>query len=475
MPASFDPPFATPNRPALRLMVICGLMAVIASAAALVDGSYLFLATGLWALAIMLIPVVANPRYDLFSMWSFVALTVFVGVTLRGACLTFDFPDAERLDHLFFRGRDPAFFFGPAAWLLAGLFMLALGFVAIRFPERPAKRFPVHHGRALALGLVLLVISTAATWLYISKTGGFAAGEWSAKRTVIPGLDLKGSNYQSFGGLRFLASLALFGHLLVLSIVLAPGPRCNRALLWGLALALLGVACVVPFYASLRTTVALNLCFFAAMIHFSGRRFHRTFLIAVTVVLLLAVYVMTALRPASPDRKTNLAAPTITRVFEAAVINRNQIELPKTAHILHAVPEKLPLQYGKTIVRWLIAPIPRSLWPDKPIIPPGPEIGRTVYGQRVAGVPPSLVAELFWNFHVPGILIGSFGLGMLLRYLQGRFAPVGDLWFASLYVAGPMTLGFEAVGSSIGSGLFRAALHTVVMLGLLLLIRARNR
>jgi hypothetical protein len=86
------------------------------------------------------------------------------------------------------------------------------------------------------------------------------------------------------------------------------------------------------------------------------------------------------------------------------------------------------------------------------------------------------VAELYWNFHWPGVIIGAFGLGVLLRRVQARFqaARGGDPMRAALFVAGPMVLGFEAVGSSIGSGLFRAGLHTLVMLVLLTLVRDRH-
>ncbi len=464
-----------PPRPASWLTAAGGLGAVVASFAILADERFLFLATGLWALVIVLLPVALDRDYDPFSPWSFVVLTVLIGLTLRGACLSFGFPDADRLDHLYFLGREPAFFFGPAAWLLAGLLMLTLGFVAVRFPQRPPVHpaTPHHPGRLVALGLVLLAVSAAATILYIQRTGGPASGDWSAKRTVIPDLDLAGAGYQSHGGLRFLASLAVFGHLLVLAEALAPATSArNRPWLLVLAGALLLVSCVVPFYASLRTTVAMNLCLSAALVFYAGRRLRVAFLGAAVVVALLAVYLMTALRPGGGG--SDLATPTLGRVFEAAVINRNQIELPKTAHLLEAVPDRLPLQYGKTIARWVLAPVPRSLWPDKPVIPPGPEIGHTVYGQRVAGVPPSLVAELHWNFHLPGVLVGAFGLGLLLRGVASRFRPrPGDLLGAALYVAGPMTMGFEMVGGSIGSGLFRAALQTGVMLGLLALVGRR--
>jgi len=467
--------FPTPHQNATIAATGCVLAASLASAAFLVDARFLFLATGLWALAILMIPVVVTGKSQVFSMWSFVALTVVIGVTLRGACLTFGFPDDDRLDHLFYLGREPAFFFMPAGWLLLGLLMLALGYLAFPIKPRHWRWGPVRQSRALAIGLILLAISLAATVLYIAKTGGFASGEWSAKRTVIPDLDLKGSGYQSFGGLRFLGSLAIFGHLLILPLALTSPTRRNRVLLWMLAMTLLTVACVIPFYASLRTTVAMHLLLFAAMLHLVGRPNHRVILLAAAAVMLVSVYIMTALRPSSPDRETRLETPTLTRIFEAAVINRNQIDLPKTAHILEAIPEELPYQHGKTIARWSLAPIPRSLWSDKPVIPPGPEIGRTVYGQNVAGVPPGLIAELFWNFHLTGIVIGAFAFGVLLRFLQSRFSPGDCPWAAALFVAGPMTLGFEAVGSSIGSGLFRAALHTAVMFGLLWLIRCPKR
>ena len=464
------------NGPAAALLAVCTALALIASTATLIDDHWLFAATGMWALTIVMLPVAMSRHYDPFSIWSFVILTVVVGVTLRGVCMSFGFPDAARLDHLFFRGESPAYFYPAAGCLLLGILMLCIGYLS--FPFRPHRfSLPAHHcGRVALIGGAVLVTSSLATYWFIQKTGGFDSGLWSAKRTVIPDIELAGSGYQSFGGLRFIAGLAIFGHLLVLAETLSAKRQRRKILLGMLALALLIVACIVPFYASLRTTVALNLCMSAAMLWYAGRRFTNVTLVAIGGVLLITVYAMNVLRPGAADSEDGLASPTVARVFKAAVINRNQIELAKTAHIMHALGDELSLQYGQTIARWALAPIPRSLWRDKPVIPPGPEIGHEVYGQPVAGVPPSLVGELYWNFHLPGVIVGAFAFGMLLRFLQAQFSPVGNnLLTTSLYVAGPMTLGFEAVGSSIGSGLFRAALQTAAMLLLVLMVIKRQR
>ncbi len=458
--------------PAARLMGVVTLGAVVASVGALIEGRLLFLATGLWALAILLLPVARDRDYPLFSMWSFVLLTAGIGVTLRGACLSLGFPDGQRLDALFFLGREPAYFYPAAAWLLLGLMMLTLGWLAVPSRAKSSRPMRCDPGKLVALALLTLAISTAATVIYIQRTGGLESGDWSAKRTVIPDLELAGSGYQSHGGMRFLASLAMFGHLLVLVPLLTPGTSAkNRWWLGILALSLLVMACVVPFYASLRTPLAMNLAMSAAMFTLYGQPRTRVVVLSTALVTaMVGVWTVTVMRPSNPA-----GGATLPGLFEAAVINRNQIDVPKTAHILAAVPDELPPQWGKTLARWVLAPIPRSLWPDKPVIPPGPEIGRAVYDQPVAGVPPGMVAEWYWNFGWPGILVGSFALGGLLRWLHERFFSRVDLARGALYVAGPMTLGFEAVGGSIGSGYFRAALQMAVMFALLKLACPRVR
>lgn len=474
-------PFQLSGRPGHRTAVLAAVLAAAAlggaaAATAMVrEERFVFLATGLWALALMLVPFARAGGPDLFSIWSFVLLTVGIGVTVRGACLTFGYPDAGRLDELYLRGREARYFFQPALALLTGLGMLVLGheWRPRRLPPVPLPA--VSPDRLRILCVALLALSAGAAWLFVTRTGGWHGGDWSGKRTPIPGLDLAGTGYQSHGGLRFAASLAGFGQVLALAAWF--GAPAGRRAGWGwLAAASLAVAAVVPFHASLRTPLALLLVLPAAMAYYSGKRFPGVALAAAAAAVLLAIQVTTALRPVADDREAGLGAPSPAAVFDAAVLNRNQIELPKTAHLYHAVPRELPLAWGGTVWRWVLAPVPRSLWPDKPVIPPGPIVGHTLYDQPVAGVPPSLVGELFWNFHWPGVILGAFLVGLGLRAVQTVFQPGrgGDPMRAALFVAGPMTMGFEMVGGSLGSGLFRGGLHTAVMLALLWLARDRR-
>ncbi len=462
--------------------VLSVFVAIGLSILALGDQAVLFAATGMWALSIVLLPPALLPRYDLFSTWSFVILTVAIGLTLRGFYISFDYPDTDRIQGLFLLGQDPSFFAKPAVVLLTGLACLTGGFL-FTWKRHSQSTTPPFSGRRsetssrwlYGLSIVILLVSLTSSLLYIRLTGGLESGLLSAKRTPIPSLDLGSSGYQSYGTLRFLGGLAIYAHLLVLGESLRP--TSNRRIWKGtLAVLLLLTACVIPFYASLRSTVALNLCLSAAMFHFSGRKRSLPRLAALGGAVILMMSVMTILRSERDNAAAFSRLPSAPEALNAVVLNRNQIELAKTAHILHAVPDELGFRYGQTIWIWLAAPVPRALWPDKPIIPPGPIIGHQIYGQAVAGVPPALVAELFWNFSLPGVLLGGFLFGTGLRWLEKNFLPVhgGETWRAALYVAGPMTLGFNAVGSSLGYGLFQMTLHLAVMSALVWLTRERR-
>jgi len=83
-------------------------------------------------------------------------------------------------------------------------------------------------------------------------------------------------------------------------------------------------------------------------------------------------------------------------------------------HILKYIGEGLGPYYGRTFISLLYYPIPRVLWPNKPV-----SAGRLIllpfYPNQGGGVGLSLTAELFLNFLFPGILIGMIFYGVISR------------------------------------------------------------
>jgi len=444
-------------------------------AAAFGAHSHVFSAVGLWALVIVLLPPALLPRYDLFSPWSFIILSVVIGLTIRGFYIASDYPDHDIIDELYLLGQPPSFFVLPGMLLLAGLLSLTGAYLWKPFGKIPTSCYrPIQSTRLYVLVTAILLTSIICSGLYIALTGGLDAGFISAKRTPIPGLDLAGLDYKSFGTLRSLASLAIFAHLLVWCDLLKPNASGRR---WKIPLAILLflLACTVPFYASIRSAIATHFILSTAVFYYSTKTFPILKLAAASILLIILISFMTLLRAERNDTsafsKFNLGA----QAFDSLILNRNQIELAKTAHIINALPDELDYQYGKTIAIWLAAPIPRNLWPDKPLIQPGPVIGNRIYDQARAGVPPGYIAEMFWNFHLPGVLFGCFLLGIFLRYLHERFRPAqGDAGNncpqTILYVAAPMMFGFQAISSNIGYALLWLLVNFVIVTVILKLI-----
>jgi hypothetical protein len=79
----------------------------------------------------------------------------------------------------------------------------------------------------------------------------------------------------------------------------------------------------------------------------------------------------------------------------------------------------MPFVYGATIPLWAL--IPRAVWPGKPEVGGGGSVVSDFTGFKVAegtSIGPGQVLEFYINFGIPGVLIGFFGLGYLLLWLD---------------------------------------------------------
>ena len=104
-------------------------------------------------------------------------------------------------------------------------------------------------------------------------------------------------------------------------------------------------------------------------------------------------------------------------------------------HTRLMVPEYLPYQEGRTLSPVLVSWIPRVFWPDKPVAGFGNEFGRDMglLGadnlRSVVNVP--WMVDWYWNFGVPGVLIGMFLsggiLGLIDRFYNGTSLHAYDL------------------------------------------------
>jgi len=85
--------------------------------------------------------------------------------------------------------------------------------------------------------------------------------------------------------------------------------------------------------------------------------------------------------------------------------------------LIDGVPDNLNFQYGiQYFYRFaFIAFIPRIIWPDKPIISTEFLYTRAFYGRVPTTHTLTIPGELYLQFHVVGIIIGMFILGIILK------------------------------------------------------------
>lgn len=87
--------------------------------------------------------------------------------------------------------------------------------------------------------------------------------------------------------------------------------------------------------------------------------------------------------------------------------------------LIRSVPDELPLRFGSTYLNLLTLPIPRKLWPNKPIYGEDQYIWfhyATPYSLR-RGIPFGYIGTMYINFHVVGIILGFFILGLFHNLL----------------------------------------------------------
>jgi hypothetical protein len=112
---------------------------------------------------------------------------------------------------------------------------------------------------------------------------------------------------------------------------------------------------------------------------------------------------------------------------------------PALAGALIVVPEQLPHRFGgATVGDLVIRPIPRQIWPDKPVAP-GQEVTAEVWPVAVetGGFDPAFTPMLtfYWDFAVFGVVAGMAALGVLARFLREQLAANVDAFGAQLVAA----------------------------------------
>lgn len=393
--------------------------------------NFLFLFFAMLGLFIGVFPLLVQKNRDPFSIWNTtVLLNISIGVTLQGICLTFDWPNDWLIHRLHTLGHPPIYFLRGAFILMIGLTALAVGylFLAPSLDDKTrntAGQDEWDRRRLYIVIAVCVVISVVAFAIFISRTGGLDLTRLSAKRTRISyGLEFDLRTYNGYGYIRMLCFLSHVAYYLYLGHIAFDKIKLDSLRISILTLLFINAA-ALPFYSSSRMTILWLIACTVMIWHYSGRAIKSRNLIILGFIAFVIFQVVTVARTQTRGKVDSSIIEYIKldKAIEPIALSRHVLGISKTTHVIEHIPQSLDFQFGKTLVTWLYAPMPREFWPSKPIILSGPIIGTSVFGTTGSGVPPGIVAELYWNFHIPGVLIGCALIGWFFRRIYEGLRP----------------------------------------------------
>jgi oligosaccharide repeat unit polymerase len=167
----------------------------------------------------------------------------------------------------------------------------------------------------------------------------------------------------------------------------------------------------------------------------SGRAVAITLSIAVLIAGLLEVVAIVRTNAASADLATSIERTVETPVpaFQTADLS----VFDDFVAMQTVVPSSISRLDGSSLLQIPAALAPRALWPGKPE-PLDNLVTEYLYPGQVAGSPITMQGELFWNFGLAGVAIGSLLIGALMGWsvaLLFRRDVLSLLLYAVLYVS----------------------------------------
>jgi len=396
--------------------VLCGVLIVIALIFPAVsweaEKGYL-LGGAFGCLLVLLLPVLQSRRYDVFQPLSFAILSVAIGVTGRTLYILFNPDSADRL----LWGRDPAFMLPAILTTMTGLSFFVVGYM-LKFPKLPLRRLKIARSdvwnvsRLWIVIVVFIVISLIAEALFLQQSGFSLKDITKIARKRFILISESDLGYTSLGYLRWAASLSQIAFMLIMTWFISTGKRW-LSIAGFVTTVVFCVAASFPLFTSSRGSLLWLVLSSVIMWHYLRRPLSTRTVVFVAVTAVAVLSVMVNLRRGDVNLATAVSLESVTeRLFGS----RDFLDITTTAQIIAAIKEgRLNYSYGWTYLTWLYAPIPRTIWPEKPAVSVGWVVKRQVFSSESAGgIPPGMIGEAFWAFGFLGVVIIMWLLGWIV-------------------------------------------------------------
>ena len=357
------------------------------------------------------------------AIYFFVIYFIFA-MGVRGVAV-FTYQDSPYLvglqdpDSLRFQSLLGWVFFYSALGLLA-LYAGYYSGAAVRLGERMVRALDPgrlwKRSRIVPVALVWMAIGLAGAMAYVQAFGGFRAVTGNLVFVATEG------SLGHFWQIALMEFAVVGLHLLVVGNLTEPGGRLR----WLPAVS--GVTLVLFLYLITSSKFLILRAFvpLAIFYHLLRRRIHFAHMVLLLVAFGLLFPVFYAYRQFGLADMHALSDQVQDTQGEAWLLQANVLTRAYDADsflmVLDRTGNTVPFRFGASLLDLTYFFIPRSLWPEKPMSYSLQFADHYYSDVRLGGlnfVSPSLMGELYANFHVLGIVVGMWLLGLVMRASHG--------------------------------------------------------
>ena len=444
---------------------------------ALNEKEFLLSILGTMCLVVVAFPLFIRRGVSVFEPLVFVVLLVTIGTPMKLIYILWLRGTDEHVANHILLHQPPEIFLTGTIVCLIGWICFVFGYM-LKFPRAPLEPFFFPHinewnGRKLQLAIIVIGTVSLLGFLAFVATEGISFSSFTdmSQKRFLDARERGAERIHSAGYLFVRASA--FSKFIVYFCLVWTIHRKKSFVSWTGALLVLaiGQTMLLSVLLNSRAGVALLLLDCSVLTYYLSKKIDVKMLGA---FMLVACLLMLPMMMARGQRDGHNINNSLNTVLAKTFNGRNMLDISKICHIINGIPRKTDYRNGEMLYAWMAAPIPTSEWPDKPKwTGQGVIISQKIFGVKsdINGCPPSLIAELHWNFGWLGVWVGLFTAGLIYRQIFIAFYAHRDnptcILLYTLIVTRFVIFG---LGNDLGTGIVKAALDLVPVLLVLFFI-----
>lgn len=368
-------------------------------------------------------------RKDFFNPFLGVLVSLTIGTILRSFFIIS--PLESPTKHYMLMGKSPDILILGIVHIYLGLIFLILGFIVagskiISLPDIFKSNLAINQNKLIYISYFIIILGIFSIFLYLRALGlNFVTLIFSDSISEKRFMQLEDGGYTSLAYFRKIVDLVKFVFFILCIYIISNRFFSKKFLIYSLTVLTGLISIFFNFINSNRGQAGWTILIVFVIIYYIKGKISKKILVPGVIIVISLLMTMTFLRRVSSKNENVEIENPLTIV----VGSLNFLGIGKASYIASSIPEKMEFQYGRTLVLWMAAPIPRVIWPGKPEISIGKVIALEIYekideNSKAGGVPPGFITELYMNFGIPGIVIGMFFLGYFIKILYNSLVSV---------------------------------------------------